>query len=377
MPDTREPSRPLRQEILERRVSPSLFRLPRRGFLAGLAALAVGAVVDTLPRRLAMAGVPLANPVRSGLIDVHHHHIPPCYLAENRDRIAASFGGKITPAWTTWTPERAIEAMDQSGVATGVLSLTTPGVWFGDPQEARTTARRVNEFAADLGRKYPGRFGLFAAVPLPDPEGSLREMEYALDALKADGIGVLTSYGDKWLGHATHVPVLEELHRRKAVVFVHPTVPFCCRTLLDDVPPVMTEIPQDTTRAIANLLFTGSLARFRNIRFIFTHAGGTLPMVYGRVLQFAPKDLADKAPGGIDAELRRLYYDIAATAFPPAIAALTRLVPTSQILLGSDNPFAPVAETVRRIGQLGLSDTELRAIGRDNALALLPRLKTV
>ncbi len=119
----------------------------------------------------------------AGYIDVHHHHIPPFYLAENRDRVAASFGGKLTPAWTSWTPERAIEAMDKSGVATGMLSLTTPGVWFGNRVEAGTTARRVNEYAADLVRRYPGRFGLFVAVPLPDQEGSLREIAYAFDVL--------------------------------------------------------------------------------------------------------------------------------------------------------------------------------------------------
>jgi predicted TIM-barrel fold metal-dependent hydrolase len=311
--------------------------------------------------------------VNSDLVDVHHHHIPPFYLAENRERIVASFGGKITPEWNNWTPEHAIKAMDGSGVATAILSLTTPGVWFGNAQEARKTARRVNEYAADLGRTYPGRFGLFAAIPLPDQEGSLREIEYALDVLQANGIGLLTSYGDRWLGDAAYGPVFEELDRRKAVVFVHPTVPFCCRTLLANVPPVMDEIPQDTARAIANLLYTGSFSRYRNIRFIFTHAGGTMPMMYGRMIEFPPANLAEKAPKGIEYELRRLYYDIADTAFAPAIAALTSLVPTTQILFGSDNPYAPVAKTVRRMRQLGFSDADLRAIGRENALALLPR----
>ena len=311
----------------------------------------------------------------SGLIDVHHHYIPPFYLAENRERIAGSRGGQISAAWLGWSPERAIEAMDSSGVRTGVLSLSTPGVWFGDPVAARQTARQVNEYAADLSRSYPGRFGLFAVVPLPDTEGSLREIEYAFDVLNADGIGVLTSYGDKWLGDTAYMPVFEELNRRKAVVFVHPTTPLCCRTLLPDVAPLVSEVTQDTTRAVTNLLFTGTFSRFSGIRFIFTHAGGHVPMVYGRMLQYGPKNIAEKAPNGVEYELKRLFYDIAGTAFRPAISALTSLVPTTQILLGSDNPYVPLGDTTKGMMQLGLTAADLRAIGRDNALALLPRLK--
>lgn len=309
------------------------------------------------------------------LIDVHHHYIPPFYLAENRERIAGARGGQLTSAWLNWSPERAIEAMDASGVRTAVLSLSTPGVWFGDPQAARQTARRVNEYAAGLSRSYPGRFGLFAALPLPDTDGSLREIEYAFEVLHADGIGLLTSYGDKWLGDAAYMPVFEELNRLKAVVFVHPTVPLCCRALLPDVAPLVSEVTQDTTRAVTNLLFTGTFSRYSSIRFIFTHAGGHVPMVYGRLLQYGPKNIAERAPNGIDYELKRLYYDIAASAFRPAISALTNLVPTTQILLGSDNPYVPLADTTTRMMQLGLTARDLQAIGRDNALALLPKLK--
>jgi len=350
-------------------------RPSRREFLSGLAALGLGAVATTGIGRVSAALAQASASALSGLIDVHHHHIPPFYLAENRERIAGSRGGQISPAWLSWSPHRAIEAMDGSGVRTGILSLSSPGIWFGDPLAARQTARRVNEYAADLARSHPGRFGLFGAVPLPDTEGSLREIAYAFDVLKADGIGLLTSYGDKWLGDAAYLPVFEELNRRKAVVFVHPTTPLCCRTLLPDVSPLVSEMTQDTTRAVTNLLFTGTFSRFGDIRFIFTHAGGDVPMVYGRMLQYGPKDIADKAPNGIEYELKRLHYDIAGTAFRPAIAALTSLVPMTQILLGSDNPYVPLAETTRGMMQLGLTTADLRAIGRDNALALLPRWK--
>jgi 6-methylsalicylate decarboxylase len=345
----------------------------RRGFLSGFAATGLAALAGSASARFVSVFAQTATPPPPTLIDVHHHVVPPFYISESRDRIQAA-GGHVN-AWLDWTPEKALAAMDQQGVATAALSLTYPGVWFGDPKAATRTARRVNEYAAGLAHSYPGRFGLFAAIPLPDTEGSLREVDYALNVLKADGIGLFTSYGDKWLGDAAYQPVFEELNRRKAVVFVHPAVPSCCRSLLPDISPIMVEIPQDTTRAVANLLFTGTFARFRDIRFIFTHAGGNVPMVLGRMHQYAPANIAGKAPNGIEYELRRLYYDIAGTAYPPAIAALTSLVPATQILFGSDHPFVPIAETAEGMRQLGLSADDLRRISRDNALALLPRLR--
>jgi predicted TIM-barrel fold metal-dependent hydrolase len=317
----------------------------------------------------------LAQPAvvsRPALIDVHHHVLPPFYLAENREHLAPA--GQINPAWTSWEPTKALDAMDEQGVATAVLSLSMPGVWFGDAEAARRTARRCNEYAAELAKSHPHRFGQFAAIPLPDTDGSLREIEYALDVLKADGIALLTSYGDKWLGDPSYSPVFEELNRRKSVVFVHPTVPACCQKLLPAVSPVIAEVPQDTTRAVANLLFTGSFSRFRDIRFIFTHAGGTIPMVAIRMQQYAPKSYAEKGAHFIEDELKRLYYDIAGTTFAPAIAALMALVPVKQILFGSDNPYLPLGATANGLMQLGLSPTDLRAIGHDNALALLPTL---
>lgn len=312
----------------------------------------------------------------NGLVDVHHHHIPPFYLEEYRERIAGSRGGKISQAWLSWSPEKAIQAMDAANVATAVLSLSSPGVWFGDPVAAYRTARQVNEYAAGLGKTYPGRFGLFATVPLPDQEASLKEIEFSLDVLKADGIGLLTSYGDKWLGNPAYEPVFAELNRRKAVVFVHPTTPFCCRTLLPDVAPLVAEVPQDTARTITNLLFTGSFARYRDIRFIFTHAGGNMPMVVGRMKQYGPANLSSLTPHGIEHELGRHYYDLAGTANKPALAAITSIVPMSQILMGSDNPYVALAETAEGIQSLGLSAADLRAIRRENALALLPTLAT-
>lgn len=347
----------------------------RRGFISGIAGAAFSGM--TLPRVGGFLSGLLQAPVDAKrlLIDVHHHVVPPFYLAENRDRIVAGGGGRINPAFLSWTPELMIAAMDKNGVATAVLSLAPVGFWYGDREAAARMSRRANEYTADLVRKHPARFGHFAIIPLPDTEASLREIDYACGVLKADGIILLTSYDDKWLGHADYQPVFEELNRRKTVVFVHPITPLCCRTLLPDVFPVILEIPQDTARAVTNLLFTGTLAKFPDIRFIFSHAGGNVPMVVGRMQQYAPKSIAEKAPNGIEYELKRLHYDIAGTAYRPAIAALTSFVPTTQILFGSDNPFVPLADTAEGMMQLGFSEDDLRLIRRDNALTLLPRLK--
>lgn len=344
----------------------------RRKVLSGMIAAGVGASARLIAQATPAVAQPAATP-EPALIDVHNHIVPPFYLAENRERLAGP-RKRINPAWTDWAPSKALDAMDEQGVATAVLSLSMPGVWFGDAEAGRRTARRCNEYVAELAKSNPHRFGLFAVIPLPDSEGSLREIEYALDVLKADGIALLTSYDGKWLGDPSYSPVFEELNRRKCVVFVHPTIPGCCQTLIPAVSPLLAEVPQDTTRAVANLLFTGSFSRFRDIRFIFTHAGGTVPMVAGRMQQYGPKSFTEKGPHAIEDELKRLHYDIAGTPFAPAIAALMALVPTTQILFGSDNPYVPLGVTANGLKQLGLSPAALQAIGRDNALALLPNL---
>jgi len=240
----------------------------RREFLSKLAAVGISAAA---PARTLVAQTPAVN-AKPGIIDIHHHVVPPFYLAENRDRIIAAGGGRMNPAYLNWTPEQGLAAMDKNGVATAVLSLSGSAFWSGDRVAGVRMARRVNEYAADLVRTHAGRFGLFAIIPLPDTDSSLREIEYAYTVLKADGIELVTSYDDKWLGHPDYEPVLEELNRRKSVVFVHPATPLCCRTLLPDVSPILLEIPQDTARAVTNLLFTGTLSKFKDIRFIFCHA---------------------------------------------------------------------------------------------------------
>ena len=237
--------------------------------------------------------------------------------------------------------------MDRFGVATAMASISTPGIWFGDAAQARDLARECNEYAAGMARDHPGRFGLFAAHPLPDQDASLREIEYAFDTLKADGIGLLTSYGDKWPGDPAFAPVMAELNRRRAVVFIHPTVPGCCSGLIPGIPPAITEFLFDTTRAITSLFVNGVFARCPDIRFIFCHAGGTIMPIAHRIDGWSRRnpETAAHTPQGVIHALRQLFYDIATSTNVPSMAALRGVVPLSQILFGSDNPFVPLAAT--------------------------------
>src|SRR5712692_8918384 len=348
--------------------------LSKRQFLTALAGLGASTI---LPVKALLAQTSTSG-TKPRLIDVHHHILPPVYMAEARERVIAQGQGYLPAPVLQWTPEKTLAEMNQNGVTTAIVSISTPGIWLGDVQAARTLARKCNEYSARLVRDHPGRFGFFAAVPLPDTEGSLREVAYAFDVLKADGIGLMTSYGDKWPGDSAYAPVFEELNRRKAVVYIHPTGPDCCRDLIPHVPYVMTELPHDTTRAVTSLLFSGSFVRFRDIRFIFSHAGGTLPMVAGRIARQsnAIKELAEKVPNGVEYELKRLYYEIAGSANRPAMSALMNLVPTSQIIFGSDYPWGRMGANVGGLTSLGLSAADLRAIGRENAIALFPRLRS-
>jgi predicted TIM-barrel fold metal-dependent hydrolase len=267
--------------------------------------------------------------------------------------------------------------MDKAGVATAMTSITTPAVRFLDDPGARKLARECNEYSAKLAADSKGRFGMFAAMPMPYVEATLQEIAYALDALKADGIALLTSYGDKWLGDPAFVPVMDELHRRGAVVYTHPTTANCCGNLIPDVPESIIEWGTDTSRTIASLVFSGTAQRCRDIKFIFSHGGGTMPFLTERFvrLPLINKNLAPRVPNGVEAELRRFYYDTAQAAHPFALASLTKLIPVSQIVFGTDYPYRTAADHVTGLAAYGFSASDLRAIERDNAARLLPRLK--
>jgi 6-methylsalicylate decarboxylase len=311
----------------------------------------------------------MAEAKRLNRIDVHHHFYPPDYLAVIGD-VAKR------PVVRDWTAARSLEEMDDNGVGTAVLSLSPPGLHHLDLEQARRLARTVNEHASALRSRHPSRYGHFASVPMPDVDRTLAEIAYALDQLRADGIQLMTSYGERYPGHPDFAPVMEELNRRKALVFVHPLAPVCCAPSLRWIQPALFEFTQDTNRCVFSLLFTGALARFPDIRFIFCHSGAAVPVLAGRaaVLGFG-REFADKMPNGLDHELQKLHYDVALQANRPALAALFAYVPISQVLLGSDYPFGTAADGIHGLEEYGLKPADLEAIYHSNAERLLPRLK--
>lgn len=341
--------------------------LSRRLFLGSSAAAGVAAFTPP-----ALAAAASAN----RLIDVHHHAIPSFWFNETKSAIIAQTGGRIGPQWTTWRPELSIEAMDRNNVAMALLSISAPGTWVGGLQASRDLTRRSNDYLATVVGKWPGRFGFHAPLALPDIDGSLREIAYAMDELGADGIGLMTSYDGRYLGDALFAPVFEELNRRKAAVYVHPVVPECCNALSPDVLPNFVEFLHDTNRAVLSLLLSGSLRKYSGISFIFSHAGGTLPMMAGRVTNLlrASPEAAIVAPDGLEPVMRGLYYDLANAANVPAYRALTAVVPTSQIVFGTDFPIVPIQATAAGLGTLGMSEQDQAAISRDNMLKLYPGL---
>jgi 6-methylsalicylate decarboxylase len=340
--------------------------LSRRTLLTGAAAfggLTASGLGMTLP---SLAEAKLQR------IDVHHHISPPLWLdAVKRAKLD-------NPPIVNWSVEKSLADMDRAGITTALTSPTTPQVEFLDKEQAAAVCRSSNEYAKKLTSDYPGRFGVFAMLPLPHIDETLKEIVYAFDTLQVDGVGLMTSYGKAWLGDASFAPIWDELNRRKAVVYTHPTTNACCVNLVPGVPVPVVEFGADTTRTIASLILSGTSQRYRDISWIFSHGGGALTAFAERfqVQLVRTPPYQDKfTRASMDAELRRFYYDTAQISQSVTLGALARLVPISQIVYGTDFPYRTGADNTQGVSA-SFSGADLAAIDRDNVLRLIPRLKS-
>lgn len=310
-------------------------------------------------------------------IDVHHHLIPPAFVKAMQKRGIDKVAGAPLPSWT---PETSLRNMDAHGIRTAIVSLSAPGVYFGDREEACDLARQCNEYAAAMAQRHPGRFGFFAVLPMPFTAEACREAVHALDVLKADGIVLLGSTDGRFLGDPAFDELMAELSRRKAVVFVHPNLHAASETLNLQTPGFLVEFLCDTTRAATNLVMTGTMERYPDIRWILAHAGGFLPYIAWRLsLANLMTPYNDLAPQGVLHYIRRFYFDTALSPSPYALGALKELVDPSHILFGSDFPFAPAMVTALETQSLEKNtqfDAQtLAGIDRGHALNLFPQYR--
>jgi len=325
-----------------------------------------------------------SNEKQSYRIDIHHHILPPEYLS------ALEGIGFDVNRFPEWTPEKSLEFMDKNNIATAITSISTPGVYFKDASFSRDLARRCNEYAAGLINDHPDRFGAFAVLPLPDVEGAMLELEYAMDTLKLDGITLFSNVDGQYPSGPNYREFFAELNRRKLKVFVHPNERPGLKEETGGAFNPFVEYPIDIGRVVARWLHDKTLDRNPDIRFILAHAGGNvpfmaermskLPYVNGtkpRILKIIAYVVTKRNEGR---ELcQHLYYDTSATANNFALRSLQELVEPAHILFGSNFVWTPDSIIPAYIKELesydGFDTQALMAIERDSALELLPRLK--
>ena len=349
----------------------------RRDFITAVAA-AAGATI-LAPNFIA----PSLAASKVKRIDMHHHFLPQHYMKAEAERSHNEHGNS---AMFSWTPAASAEALDMAEVDFAVGSISTPGVWIpGNVRLSRSLAREWNEEAAKAVQAYPKRFGFFAPVPLPDTEGTLKEIDYAYRRLHADGINFLSNYEGKWLGDPGFTPVMEELNRRKSLVYVHPTFSPCCtNNMVPGLVAPSLEFPFDTVRTIVSLVTSGTTTKFPDIRFIFSHGGGAITGIYGRIERMANMPVFKGKFTDMHAELQKLYYDTASLSPEVTLPALLKMIPPTHLLLGSDYPLAgppPVNVMVQRARKefedMHPSPKLMQMVEHDNPVRLLPRIAKI
>lgn len=353
-------------------------RVTRRDLLRTMAA-AGGAALMPVGGLMGQAGNG-----RRGRIDVHHHMLPPF-----QPNMAAR----------KYTPQLSLDAMDKFGTELTILSLTVAGEYLYDGTEKSIKfARQANEYGAKAMQDHPKRFGFFASLPAKSTDATLKEIEYAFDTLKCDGVVLFTNTGDKWWGDPMFLPMFDELNRRQAAVFLHPIGANCCHNLAG-IGDGVVEFDFDTTRTVVSLLFNGVLSRCQDIKWIINHSGAAIPTLAGRIKDRVPggssnggngvpggpsryntspdRDHTPKTPNGVYYELKRLYYECAHATYPMPMAALRAFAPPTQYLFGTDFPIEPMESTVLNFPVLRLPSDVQHALDRGNAERLWPRLKTL
>jgi 6-methylsalicylate decarboxylase len=336
--------------------------MPRWGHWTRREALGALAAAATVP--LLRSGRAAAAGNTRNIIDVHSHYQPPAIRALN-----------LPGPMNAWDLQTHIDDMDAAGATRAVLSVTTPGV-PATGEAGRRIARASNEYAAKLAADHGRRFGFFTCVPMDDMDAALSEVAYGFDVLKAQGVGLFTSYSGRWLGDAQFDPLFTELARRGAIVFVHPTSAACCTRLIPEVADTLIEYGTDTTRAIASYVFRGAARRFPSVRMIWSHSAGTMPYLIER-FDGADRSPAAKAqePDGFRASVARFWYDIAQASNPVATRALRSVVPMERIVFGTDYPFRTSLDHVNGLenGKV-FSHQEIAGIYRANVAKHLPEL---
>jgi len=309
-------------------------------------------------------------------VDIHHHMLPDFFWQATN--AGHSPVGGIVPA--KWSPESTLEFLDEAGIDVAVTSISTPGVHTGDDAAARALARRCNELAAELVREHPDRFGGFACLPLPDVDGALAELDYAFDVLHLDGVVLFSNARGVYLGDPRFAPLFEELQRRQAVVFVHPSASPDPVAHTLGIPDSLIDFTADTTRAVASLLYSNTFARTPDVKYVIAHAGGTVPYLAGR---FGVVDTMDVIPGAAERSsaaetFRRLYWDTAISWGEPVLRLLRSVVGIDHVVFGSDYPYLrhDLAAGGRQALEdtAELSDAERKAVLGGTALRLIPRL---
>jgi predicted TIM-barrel fold metal-dependent hydrolase len=309
-----------------------------------------------------------------GRIDTHHHAVPPAMRTWAVEQgLIPPTGG---PSWAQWSLAETLATMDANGIAIGVASAPVPAEVFQDRKVAEEGVAVCNESLAGLVRDRPHRFGFFANVAMLHPDLALRQIAYALDELGADGVLLNTSADGRYLGDKAFEPLFAELDRRRAVVFTHPFAP----KGIVEVPGVgdwLGDFLLDTTRTALSLIAAGTLDRYRRVSIILSHGGGFLPYMAGRAERWGREDDGPD-PAKIRPALRRFYYDTALPMSPYATPTLLGAVGADRVLFGTDWPANSAREVTLNTADFDrdphVGDRAHAAIGRGNALRLLPRL---